>query len=197
MMFNKKTLSKTFLVKREMPIIFFVACLLLCIIILVSFFPMTKRVKDDDYIKGLENRITALEKKNETNITASIDSKQTGINSNQLKSFNDAYQKLNATLTLLSGRIDGLQEQIKEMAIVQEKNDVLKEDRKEKDTGRTGNQKKKPNGLNRFIYHVVGPTDTFYSISRQYNITLKKLKEMNQFTENANIYPGQKIVVGP
>jgi LysM repeat protein len=196
-MFNKKTLSKTFLVKREMPIIFFVACLLLCIIILVSFFPMTRRVKDDDYIKGLENRIAVLEKKNEANITASIDSNQAGINSNQLKSFNDAYQKLNATLTLLSGRIDGLQEQIKQMNIVKEKNDVLKEVKNGKKTGQTENQKKKLNGSNRFIYHVVGASDTFYSISRRNNITLKKLKEMNHFTENATLYPGQKIVVGP
>jgi LysM repeat protein len=47
------------------------------------------------------------------------------------------------------------------------------------------------------VYHVVRQGDTFYSICRLYGISLQKLGELNHFDEKAEIYPGQKIIVGP
>jgi hypothetical protein len=45
-------------------------------------------------------------------------------------------------------------------------------------------------------YHTVAAGDTFYSISKRYNISLEELLQMNQLDKNSTLQLGQKLVVG-
>ncbi|MBI5896187.1 MAG: LysM peptidoglycan-binding domain-containing protein [Desulfobacterales bacterium] len=45
-------------------------------------------------------------------------------------------------------------------------------------------------------YHTVAAGDTFYSISKRYNISLEDLFEMNRLDKTSTLQLGQKLVVG-
>jgi membrane-bound lytic murein transglycosylase D len=45
------------------------------------------------------------------------------------------------------------------------------------------------------VYHVVQKGETFYSISRKYNITVDMLHKLNHFSKQPTIYPGDKLIV--
>jgi hypothetical protein len=45
-------------------------------------------------------------------------------------------------------------------------------------------------------YHTVAAGDTFYSISKRYNISLEDLIQMNQMDKSSTLQLGQKLVVG-
>ena len=45
-------------------------------------------------------------------------------------------------------------------------------------------------------YHTVAAGDTFYSISKRYNISLEDLLQMNRLDKNSPLQLGQKLVVG-
>ena len=45
--------------------------------------------------------------------------------------------------------------------------------------------------------HTVKKGETLYAISRQYNITVAKLRELNKLTDKTDIFPGQILVVKP
>lgn len=198
MMFNKKTKTRTVPVKREIPLIFFVAGLLLCVIIIVSFFPMTRTVKDDPYIIELEQRVSLLEKMNTELSRPNAGVTQNGPNSNDMNALNGSFKKLEGSLTLksnlLSGRIDGLQEQLKELRDFREKRDVSKGIINGKKAVNVVEQAQK-SGVP--MVHIVETGDTFYSISRKYGISLQKLKKLNKFNEKTVLYDDQKIIVGP
>lgn len=44
-------------------------------------------------------------------------------------------------------------------------------------------------------YHVVRKGETFFSISQKYGITVKRLHELNNFSTQPIIYPGDKLIV--
>ena len=203
-------------VKRETPLIFFGAGLVIVIIALVSFFPMTRSVRDDEYIGNLEKRLVLLEKRVADMAPALEAVKRLEISGDQIGRLSADYKELNEALDmrtrLLTGRVDGLQAQVMNM-----KNDAhLKRDDEppkkkavvDKPAPRSGGaakvavkpvEKKKEHVKKKevVVYHVVKPGDTFYSISRKNGITLQKLKELNQFNAKTNIRPGQKVIVGP
>jgi len=45
------------------------------------------------------------------------------------------------------------------------------------------------------IFHTVKKGDTLYSLSKQYNTSVRKLEKINHLPENANIYPGDNLLV--
>jgi LysM repeat protein len=45
-------------------------------------------------------------------------------------------------------------------------------------------------------YHEVAPKETFYSISKKYDITIEQLLKLNQMNKNNVLKPGQKLIVG-
>jgi membrane-bound lytic murein transglycosylase D len=45
-------------------------------------------------------------------------------------------------------------------------------------------------------YHKVAPKETFYSISKKYDITIEELLRLNQLKKNDVLKPGQKLIVG-
>ncbi|MGF1636462.1 MAG: LysM peptidoglycan-binding domain-containing protein [Cyclobacteriaceae bacterium] len=57
------------------------------------------------------------------------------------------------------------------------------------------NQVVKTNGSGGIQYHTVQPSETLYSISRQYNLSLNELRELNNLSGDA-LSPGDRLVVG-
>ncbi len=45
------------------------------------------------------------------------------------------------------------------------------------------------------IFHTVKKGDTLYSLSKQYGISVSKLEKINHLPKNANIYPGDNLLV--
>lgn len=45
------------------------------------------------------------------------------------------------------------------------------------------------------VYHTVVAGDTFYSISKRYNLELEQLLKMNRLTKESILQPGQKLIV--
>jgi membrane-bound lytic murein transglycosylase D len=206
--------------------------LLLCVVILVSFFPMTWKIKDDEYIKGLEGRIEILEKKLAEQTAgaskpavAGAEKKSAITQESSIKAVENA---MAMKINLLSGRVDGIQEQVhavqsaiggltvekqpvvehrkpvvpigKQPVIEQSKSvaPIAKQPKVEHNKPVAPIEKtKKQVRKKTFVYHVVDEGDTFYSISRQYGISLKRLKDLNGFTEQTELHTGEKIIVGP
>jgi len=44
-------------------------------------------------------------------------------------------------------------------------------------------------------FHMVKKEETLYSISKQYNISIDKLRELNKLSKGATIYPGDNLLV--
>ncbi len=47
----------------------------------------------------------------------------------------------------------------------------------------------------KFVFHTVKKKETLYSISKQYNTTIDKLRELNKLSKGAIIYPGDNLLV--
>jgi len=47
----------------------------------------------------------------------------------------------------------------------------------------------------KIVYHTIAAGDTFYSISKRYNIEIEKLLDMNRLKKDDILQPGQKLIV--
>ncbi|MCK5099376.1 MAG: LysM peptidoglycan-binding domain-containing protein, partial [Desulfobacteraceae bacterium] len=45
------------------------------------------------------------------------------------------------------------------------------------------------------IFHTVEKGDTLYSLSKQYGTSVSQLEKINHLPKNANIYPGDNLLV--
>lgn len=190
-------------VKRETPLIIFGAGILIVIVILMSFFPMTWNVKDEAYIKDLEKRVSDLERKltESPQLPAKLPNDETNrVQTDRLLS--DA-RKLEESMVIqskmMAGRVDELQKQVaemrREMAREQQKKAVVTPESKR--TQAVAAKPVKEKLIKEKRTHLVRQGDTFYSISKSYGLSLKKLRELNKFDDKARLYPGQTIIVGP
>lgn len=213
-------------VKGETLLIAFGACILVVVIVLVSFFPMTWKLKDDRYIKTLEMRVAELEKKScvtpptPTPVVPADDDTQRIRKEQLLSELRKIETSYSDRVKSMEQRIDVLQSQLNTMQRIAEREqepkkpaavrpDKLSRPEKEKPVQRKivnkgmdvkqkyGGTLKRETKKTGPAYHVVRQGDTFYSICRSYGISLQKLGELNHFDEKAEIYPGQKIIVGP
>lgn len=53
----------------------------------------------------------------------------------------------------------------------------------------------KAQSISQFVFHEVQPGETLYRISRQYNISVDSLRQLNGLSDQAAIHPGQKLKV--
>ncbi|MFA6011440.1 MAG: LysM peptidoglycan-binding domain-containing protein [Desulfobacteraceae bacterium] len=190
-------------VKRETPLIVFGAGILIVIVVLVSFFPMTWNVKDEEYIKELEKRVSDLERKMAENPTLPVKLPNNETNSGQINRLLSDCRRLEASLSMeskvVSGRVDELQKQVDELRRripreQQTKETVTPERKRIQPVAEKSLKKNKKKETH---YHLVRQGDTFYSISKSYDLSLEKLRELNKFDDKAKLYPGQTIIVGP
>lgn len=190
-------------VKRETPLIVFGACILIVIVILMSFFPMTWNVKDEAYIKDLEKRVSDLERKltESPQLPAKLPNDETNrIQTDRLLSDSRKLEESMAIQSkMMAGRVDELQNQVaemrREMAREKQKKAVVTPESKR--TQAVAAKPVKEKLIKEKRTHLVRQGDTFYSISKSYDLSLKKLRELNKFDDKARLYPGQTIIVGP
>jgi len=190
-------------VKRETPLIVFGAGILIVIVILMSFFPMTWNVKDEAYIKDLEKRVSDLERKLAESPQLPVKLPNDETNRVQTDRLLSDARKLEESMVIqskmMAGRVDELQKQVaelrREMAREQQKKAVVTPESKR--TQAVAAKPVKEMLIKEKRTHLVRQGDTFYSISKSYDLSLKKLRELNKFDDKARLYPGQTIIVGP
>jgi LysM repeat protein len=160
---------------------------LLVVIAVIMLLVFATRSDDDLYknkITGLENRIQLLE--------------------NQLTDMGQALSKNNATADQaedLATRLDRFETSIhSRMGQITNQLSTLK---KKVGTKKTVNSiknktlKKTVKTPSPAPSHKVQSGDTLYDIARRYGVTVKQLKQWNKLRSGGNIYPGQKLKVGP
>lgn len=203
---NIRSKSTGISVKRETPLILFGAGILIVIVILVSFFPMTWNVKDEEYIKDIEKRVSDLERKMaEAPLLPEKPHQSDESNrvqmERQIPDFLKDFRKLETSLTMqtkiIGGRVDELQSQVDELRLGMARNQRRPDVIPQRKNVQPNAVKTLPDKKNSALHYVVRQGDTFYSISKSYGLSLKKLRELNKFDDKTKIYPGQSIVVGP
>jgi len=136
-------------------------------------------------ISGLEQRLQKFEEKLDK--FEAIDEKVTTIweQAKSFEKFKDRFDRSEASTSLrmdhLTMSLESLQKQLNEarspkVAVA------------EKDAGGA----KAPTKIQ---YHQVEAGDTFYSISKKYDLTVEELLQMNQMKLDSVIMPGQKLIV--
>ncbi|GAB6095548.1 hypothetical protein JCM14469_18000 [Desulfatiferula olefinivorans] len=187
-------------IRRQIFLVALGVSLLLVVLLLIYGVSDRGGVKDRDYVGILDERVALLEKQ-VADLSAAVEGLK-GLDSpgSRLEGLNTSCQRLEASLTLksnlLAERINTLETLVRE-----EKNRRTETPPKKNvaapfvPTPAQVPPKQSVKASPR--YHVVEKGDTFYSISRRYGMTLKRLRELNHFNEKTIIYPGQKVIVSP
>jgi LysM repeat protein len=198
---NPNTRIRRTPIKRQIVLVMLGVGLLLIVLLLIYSASGSGNSEADAYISILDERVALLEKQ-VADLSSALET-LTGPHSpgSQLERLNTTCQRLEASLTLksnlLAERMDNMEALIRNEKAVQAKAvpsvtpAKLPTPKPAPDKKEVQPAKAKP------VYHVVEKGDTFYSISRRYGITLKRLKELNKFNEKTIIHPGQKVIVSP
>jgi len=176
----RKQKSSTFgnkLFKRiEIPLIFVGIGLVVLIILFVASIPKTKEPAFDAEFTSIEKRLAQVEDR-----------------LNNLEAVSDGLGKLQDKLQQVKSSLGRKMNQISaEVGKIKKITAGLKSAESTASPSpkavQTETQKR---------VHQVGAGETFYSISRQYGITVEALLRLNNLSANAVIHPGQELVVGP
>ncbi|MBU0995252.1 MAG: LysM peptidoglycan-binding domain-containing protein [Proteobacteria bacterium] len=54
---------------------------------------------------------------------------------------------------------------------------------------------KKTTAISKVVYHTIKKGETFYSISKKYDVAVETLQKMNNLKKGDTIYPGQRLIV--
>jgi hypothetical protein len=183
---KKNVLSRWFKMPEDLPYSWLVVgCLLLIVLLFIVFSFTGDDVGEDRFLamearlKRIEDRIAKIE---------DVDEKLTRIweQAKDFEQFKVRFERQEASLSL---RLDNLS---KEVDRLQQLKTVAKPAKTEvSKTNKTVDTTAKPK------YHTVSQGETLYGISRQYGLTVEKLRQINKLTEGTTIQPGQKLLVKP
>lgn len=177
--------------KKDKTFLIICAAVFCFVFIMISFFPMTRTLEDDDYIKMLEERVKELEERFGGTGLTSERLRELSVQNTKIDSFISNYNRLDATIglktNLLAERIDKLQREVDAL-----KKQIASEKKGVQIKNTAGKAPQKKTGKH---YHQVKKGETFYSISRMHDISLAELRRLNGFSEKTVIYPGQKIII--
>jgi LysM repeat protein len=190
-----KKIEPSHLRKNEFAVILFGA-LLLTFIIFFFFFrssgSQTESVNTNTSTQSfaeLEKRIELLE-----NILEILDSQGAAGDGMDVSSIGPVKKRVASLETAFSVKFDSL---VKRMAAIEKNISELKKTsvaaQKSKLVAKqaTPVKQKKKTGL----FHTIKKGETLYSISKKYNTTVTKIRQLNKLSANANIYPGDSILV--
>lgn len=173
----RKQKSSTFsnkLFKRiEIPLVFVGIGLAVLIILFVASVAKTKKPAFDTEFTSIEKRLAQIEDR-----------------LNNLEAVNDGLGKLQDKLQQVKSSLSRRMKQISAKVGKIEK--ITAGLKSAKPTSSVPSQTKTQK-----LVHQVGAGETFYSISRQYGITVKDLLRLNNLSADAVIHPGQELVVEP
>lgn len=186
---NKKkrnVISRWFKMPDEIPYLWFAIGFLILVILLILFFPKSRSEIDEKQFVGLEARLKKLEDK--VAKLEVVDEKVTQI-WEQAKDFEQFKKRFDRSEKSLLLRMDHI---VSSMDRMQKK--IVDSKFQRTDSSRT---KKATKGARKKQYHTVISGETLFSISRQYGITVDKIRSLNKLGDNAAIQPGQKLLVRP
>jgi LysM repeat protein len=136
-------------------------------------------------IAALEQRLSQLEDRLDK--YEGIDEKVTAIweQAKSFEKFKDRFDRSEASISLrmdhLTMSLEALQKQLNEARSTQSRVAA-----KKPDSDKSSSKVK---------YHQVEPGDTFYSISKKYNLTVEELIRLNKLKPDSVLMPGQKLIV--
>ena len=165
---------------EKIPLSRFGIGFLILLILLILLFARNRSVV-------LENRIAALE--NSVKDFEEIVDNRVGKVWEQAQTFQQFKERFDRSEAALTSRMDQI---VISLDRLQKK--MSKTRTQKAKTSKTAKVSKKTTGKR---YHIVKPGETLYQIGPRYNLTVKKLRQLNKLGDNDTIYPGQKLVVSP
>lgn len=187
---RKKTLWKKIFRRSETPFLIMGAGLVLLVVI---FFAIAPKGGNQDVIRQLDVLSEQLQKAEErlSNMEVLLGG------ATQLESRMDALDKsllrfdsADASASLRLNRIAD------ELSLMQKDINLLKSQKKAvREIPPASANSGKTQSVSQVVYHEVQSGETLYRISRRYNISVDTLRRLNGLSEQAQIYPGQKLKV--
>jgi Tfp pilus assembly protein PilN len=175
----------------KLPFLVGVGALVL-IILMVFIFSGKGTLTSDGNYQDLEKRIGLLEERIAEMGNAMEDILRLEKRNKRIDVFMDRYARLEADLSLkvdlLEKKLNKIQSGPKEVKNLTPKT-LAQKQQKKTSTSRASEEK-----INTAV-HQVRAGDTLYGISRNYGISLDKLKALNPGLKGNSIYPGQKLRV--
>jgi hypothetical protein len=167
------------------PLLLIAAAVVVLVVLLIVLLNGSGNTTDSQQIAALEQRIIQLQERLDK--YEGIDEKVTAIweQAKSFEKFKDRFDRSEASTSL---RMDHLTMSLE--ALKKQLSDVRPSKvgavAKEQHTGKSASKTK---------YHQVEPGDTFYSISKKYNLTVEELIRLNNMKPGSVLMPGQKLVV--
>jgi hypothetical protein len=186
---NKKKRSvgaRLFKMPEDIPYSWFAIGCLFLIVLFILIFPKSEGKISEKQVLTMEARLIKLEDR-----IAKIDAADEKITriweqAKDFEQFKVRFDRQEASLLL---RLDNL---TKDMNRLQKKVTESKSVKPEPSkTGKVADRNAKQK------YHTVSSGETLYSVSRQYGLTVEKIRLMNKLAEGTAIHPGQKLLVRP
>lgn len=187
---NKKKRSvgaRLFKMPEDIPYSWFAIGCLFLIVLFILIFPKSEGKISEKQVLAMEARLIRLEDRI-AKIDA-VDEKITRIweQAKDFEQFKVRFDRQEASLLL---RLDNLTKDMNRLQkrVAAESKTVKPEPSK---TGKVADRNAKQK------YHMVSSGETLYSVSRQYGLTVEKIRLMNKLAEGTAIHPGQKLLVRP
>lgn len=183
---KKNVISKWFKMPEDIPYSWLAIGCLVLIILFILIFPKNKGEVDRKQFSAMEARLEKLEGRIAK--LEDVDEKITRI-WEQAKDFEQFKKRFDRQEASLSLRLDDL---TKDVNRLQQRKTEAKPVKAE-----TSKPKQSSDATSKQKFHTVSPGETLYSISRQYGLTVEKLRQMNKLAAGATIHPDQKLLVKP
>ena len=183
---KKNVISRWFKMPEDIPYSWLAIGCLVLIILFVLIFPKNKGEVSEKQFLAMEMRLKKLEDRIEK--IEDVDEKITRIweQAKDFEQFKIRFDRQEASLSL---RLDNLTKDLNRMQQQKVEAKPAK--------AQTVKTKQAADATSKQKYHTVSSGETLYSISRQYGLTVEKLRSMNKLSKNMAIHPGQKLLVRP
>ena len=159
---------------------------LILAILLILLFTRSRNTTEESRIIDIENRITKLEESIAK--FEAIDDRVAQIweQAQTFEKFKERFDRSEASLML---RMDHMTKNLDSM-----KKQMGKSSTQRTESSTTPTVSKKTAGKR---FHTVKPGENLYYISRQYGLTVEKIRHLNKLAAGDIIHPGQKLLVSP
>lgn len=199
--------------RNELSIIFIGAGILTVVIFFIFFNPSganrdnnttdhktpSKTGPDTIQLQKRINRLEAMVKENSAAGTIQsgenlrADSAKTS-NSETMSSFRQRLERVETALSVkleaVNKRIDSLEKSMAELS-----DTISSLGSAAGTTGAVEEKRVSGDVKKKSMFHTVQKGDTLYSISRKYNVSVDKLRKLNNLDKDSSIYPGDNLVV--
>ncbi len=183
--------------KAETPFMILGIGLLAFILIYVLFSTMSGGIiNGNSSVKDLEERIALLEEKLQyINASGSLTDQGQAV-----EKYMNRFDRFEATVSL---KMDVMEKKFADLWNEKQKKELVntaefsKPVIKKETPALTVKKKEKNNPTPKSmpVYHRIKKGETFYSISRKYNLTVDALRAINNLDKGSTLYPGQKLLV--